>query len=53
VRVTDPQSGLLEGTAHGAGENGALLVHTALGMKQITSSEVSVRPAAGTSGGAA
>ena len=53
VRVTDAQSGLLEGTAHGAGENGALLVHTALGMKQITSSEVSVRPATGTPGGAA
>ena len=36
----------LEGTAHGVGENGALLVHTAAGMKEITSSEVSVRPAA-------
>ncbi|MES2911210.1 MAG: biotin--[acetyl-CoA-carboxylase] ligase [Pseudomonadota bacterium] len=34
------------GTAHGAGENGALLVHTSAGMKEITSSEVSVRPAA-------
>jgi BirA family biotin operon repressor/biotin-[acetyl-CoA-carboxylase] ligase len=33
-----------EGMAHGVGENGALLVHTAAGMKQITSSEVSVRP---------
>ncbi len=33
------------GTAHGAGENGALLVHTSAGMKEITSSEVSVRPA--------
>lgn len=33
-----------QGTAHGAGENGALLVHTAAGMKEITSSEVSVRP---------
>lgn len=32
------------GTAHGAGENGALLVHTSAGMKEITSSEVSVRP---------
>jgi BirA family biotin operon repressor/biotin-[acetyl-CoA-carboxylase] ligase len=32
------------GTAHGVGENGALLVHTATGMKEITSSEVSVRP---------
>jgi BirA family biotin operon repressor/biotin-[acetyl-CoA-carboxylase] ligase len=35
-----------QGTAHGAGENGALLVHTAAGMKEITSSEVSVRPVA-------
>ena len=34
----------LEGTAHGVGENGALLVHTAAGMQEITSSEVSVRP---------
>ena len=33
-----------EGTAHGVGENGALRVHTAAGMKEITSSEVSVRP---------
>ncbi len=33
-----------QGTAHGVGENGALLVHTAAGMKEITSSEVSVRP---------
>ena len=34
------------GTAHGASEAGALLVHTAVGMKIVTSSEVSVRPAA-------
>ena len=33
-----------QGTAHGVGENGALLVHTAAGMQEITSSEVSVRP---------
>jgi BirA family transcriptional regulator, biotin operon repressor / biotin---[acetyl-CoA-carboxylase] ligase len=33
------------GTAHGVARNGALLVHTAAGMKEITSSEVSVRPA--------
>ena len=32
------------GVAHGVGETGALLVHTAAGMKEITSSEVSVRP---------
>ena len=32
------------GTACGVGENGALLVHTPAGMKEITSSEVSVRP---------
>ncbi len=36
----------LEGSAHGVGDHGALLVHTADGMKEITSSEVSVRPAA-------
>jgi BirA family transcriptional regulator, biotin operon repressor / biotin---[acetyl-CoA-carboxylase] ligase len=35
----------LQGTAHGVDESGALLVHTSAGMKQITSSEVSVRPA--------
>lgn len=34
------------GTAHGVGEAGALLVHTAAGMQAVTSSEVSVRPAA-------
>ena len=34
----------IEGTAHGVGEDGALLVHTSAGMKQITSSEISVRP---------
>nr|WP_289623616.1 biotin--[acetyl-CoA-carboxylase] ligase [Paracidovorax valerianellae] len=33
------------GTAHGVGEDGALLVHTAHGMQAVTSSEVSVRPA--------
>ena len=33
----------LEGSAHGVGVHGALLVHTADGMKEITSSEVSVR----------
>jgi BirA family biotin operon repressor/biotin-[acetyl-CoA-carboxylase] ligase len=32
------------GTAHGTGESGALLVHTAAGMHAVTSSEVSVRP---------
>ena len=35
----------LEGSAHGVGLHGALRVHTADGMKEITSSEVSVRPA--------
>ncbi len=34
------------GSAHGVAENGALLVHTAAGMKDITSSEISVRPVA-------
>ncbi len=35
----------LAGTAHGTDESGALLVHTAAGMRTVTSSEVSVRPA--------
>ncbi|MBV7541506.1 biotin--[acetyl-CoA-carboxylase] ligase [Acidovorax sp. sic0104] len=34
------------GTAHGVGEDGALLVHTAGGMQAVTSSEISVRPVA-------
>lgn len=33
-----------QGMAQGVGPDGALLVHTASGMKQVTSSEVSVRP---------
>ncbi|MDE2604404.1 MAG: biotin--[acetyl-CoA-carboxylase] ligase [Burkholderiales bacterium] len=33
------------GTAHGVGEDGSLLVHTAAGLHAIGSSEVSVRPA--------
>jgi len=36
-----------QGTAYGVGERGALLVHTAAGMIEITSSEVSVRPISG------
>jgi BirA family biotin operon repressor/biotin-[acetyl-CoA-carboxylase] ligase len=35
------------GTAAGVGETGSLLVHTAAGLQAISSSEVSVRPAAG------
>ncbi len=34
------------GTANGVSESGALLVHTATGIHSVTSSEVSVRPAA-------
>jgi BirA family biotin operon repressor/biotin-[acetyl-CoA-carboxylase] ligase len=34
----------VQGTAHGVSEGGALLVHTAEGMRAVTSSEVSVRP---------
>jgi BirA family biotin operon repressor/biotin-[acetyl-CoA-carboxylase] ligase len=41
VRLTDGTAG----TAHGVDERGALLVHTAAGMRAITSAEVSVRPA--------
>ncbi|MFZ3220291.1 MAG: biotin--[acetyl-CoA-carboxylase] ligase, partial [Rhodoferax sp.] len=36
----------LTGTARGVDASGALLVHTAAGLKKITSAEVSVRPAA-------
>ena len=36
-----------QGKAHGVTESGALLVHTSAGMKEITSSEVSVRPVPG------
>lgn len=41
-----------QGSAHGVGENGALLVHTATGMKEITSAEVSVRPVSSAPGAA-
>lgn len=40
VTLSDGQTG----TAHGVGEDGALLVQTAHGMQAITSSEISVRP---------
>ena len=36
-----------QGTARGVDETGALLVHTAAGMKHVTSSEISVRPQSG------
>ena len=36
-----------QGQARGVTESGALLVHTSAGMKEITSSEVSVRPVFG------
>ncbi|MCB1975308.1 MAG: biotin--[acetyl-CoA-carboxylase] ligase [Burkholderiaceae bacterium] len=44
VQLSDGRSG----TAHGVGEDGALLVHTAGGMLPVTSSEISVRPVAAT-----
>ncbi|MDP2368705.1 biotin--[acetyl-CoA-carboxylase] ligase [Rhodoferax sp.] len=34
----------VDGTARGVDERGALLVHTAQGLRKVTSSEVSVRP---------
>ena len=40
VTLSDGQTG----TAHGVGEDGALLVHTAQGMQAVTSAEISVRP---------
>ena len=42
VTLSDGQAG----TAHGVGDDGALLVHTPGGMQAITSSEISVRPVA-------
>jgi len=45
-RVVTLSDGTL-GTARGVDDRGALLVHTSDGMKTITSSEVSVRPAPG------
>ncbi len=45
VQLVDGQQ-RIDGTAHGVGDNGALRVLTADGMKEITSSEVSVRPLA-------
>lgn len=44
VQLSDGTSGM----AHGVGEDGALLVHTAGGMLPVTSSEISVRPVAAT-----
>ena len=41
VTLSDGQTG----TAHGVGEDGALLVHTAQGIQAVTSAEISVRPA--------
>ena len=41
VTLSDGQTG----TAHGVGEDGALLLHTAQGMQAVTSAEISVRPA--------
>ncbi len=46
VQLTDGKNGL-RGQAHGVTQTGALLVHTSAGMKEITSSEVSVRPVGG------
>ncbi len=40
VALSDGQAG----TAHGVGEDGALLVQTPQGMQAVTSSEISVRP---------
>lgn len=40
VTLSDGQAG----TAHGVGEDGALLVHTASGMQAVTSADISVRP---------
>ena len=47
VQLTDGT----QGTAYGVADNGALRVHTAGGMVEITSAEVSVRPVASKSTG--
>jgi BirA family biotin operon repressor/biotin-[acetyl-CoA-carboxylase] ligase len=44
VQLSDGINTQVVGQAHGVTESGALLVHTSSGMKEITSSEVSVRP---------
>ncbi|MDP3135520.1 MAG: biotin--[acetyl-CoA-carboxylase] ligase [Burkholderiaceae bacterium] len=44
VTVSQGAHGTLQGLAAGVAQDGALLVHTADGMKHINSSEVSVRP---------
>ena len=44
VQLSDGINSQVQGQAHGVTETGALLVHTSTGMKEITSSEVSVRP---------
>jgi BirA family transcriptional regulator, biotin operon repressor / biotin---[acetyl-CoA-carboxylase] ligase len=43
VQLSDGK-GVVHGQAHGVTQTGALLVHTSAGMKEITSSEVTVRP---------
>jgi BirA family biotin operon repressor/biotin-[acetyl-CoA-carboxylase] ligase len=43
VQLSDGK-GVVHGQAHGVTQTGALLVHTSSGMKEITSSEVTVRP---------
>ena len=49
VQLSDGKNGEngTQGQAHGVTEIGALLVHTLAGMKEITSSEVTVRPVSG------
>lgn len=46
VQIVGDAAGLA-GEACGVSESGVLLVHTAAGMKEVTSSEVSVRPVSG------
>lgn len=50
VSVADGQGGVITGSARGVTGTGALQVHTAAGLQQITSSEVSVRPSRARSG---
>ena len=46
VQTAGPASEVVEGIAQGVDNSGALLVHTAQGVRKINSSEVSVRPVA-------
>ena len=43
VRLTLPDAGIIDGTARGVDDNGALMLETATGMRRIHSGDVSLR----------